>query len=111
MKNLLSYIKLFAISESSDMNLEKSILPVCIDADAGGGRFLASFTFLNRKDETVKLHQFLMFEGPDSRKNMEITLGKFTETISNLREQKLKLIERNMLLNYIVFLICVHSTA
>ena len=91
MKNLLSYIKLFAISESSDMNLDKSILPVCIDADAGGGRFVASFTFLNRKDETVKLHPFLMFEGSDCRKNMEITLGEFTETISKLEGTKVEI--------------------
>ena len=47
-------------------------LPVCFDADAGGGRFLAIFGFLNRIDFDVKLHPFLLYEGSDSRMNMEM---------------------------------------
>ena len=31
-------------------------LPVCFNADAGGGRFVASFAFLNRTDSKV-LHE------------------------------------------------------
>ena len=30
---------------------------MCFDADAGGGRFVASFTFLNRLDKQVKLQE------------------------------------------------------
>ena len=59
-------------------------LPVCFDADAGGGRFLAIFGFLNRTDFDVKLHPFLLYEGSDSRMNMEMTLGKYSEEIAKL---------------------------
>ena len=50
------------------------ILPVIIDGDAGGGRFVAEFTFLNRKDISLKLHPFLLYEGTDNRENMQKTL-------------------------------------
>ena len=59
-------------------------LPVCFDADAGGGRFLAIFGFLNRTDFDVKLHPFLLYEGSDSRMNMEMNLGKYSEEIAKL---------------------------
>ena len=68
-----------AESESEELDLASRELPVCFDADAGGGRFLATFTFLNRKDGDVKFHPFLMFKGSDSRKNLEI--------FENLRQQ------------------------
>ena len=59
-------------------------LPVCFDADAGGVRFLAIFGFLNRTDFDVKLHSFLLYEGSDSRMNMEMNLGKYSEEIAKL---------------------------
>ena len=83
-KNLTSYMIKMGESESEELDLSSKVLPVCFDADAGGGRFLATFTFLNRKDGDVKLHPFLMFKGSDSRKNLELTFGIFTEEIRNL---------------------------
>ena len=44
-KNLTSYIVKMAESESEELDLASKELPVCFDADAGGGRFLAIFTF------------------------------------------------------------------
>ena len=76
MKNLTSYMAKMAESESDELDLASRVLPVCFDADAVGGRFLATFTFLNRNDD-VKLHPFLMFKGSDSRKNLELTFGTF----------------------------------
>ena len=78
-----------AKSESEELDLESGELPLCFDADAGGGRFLAIFTFLNRKDGEVKLHPFLVFKGSDSRKNLEITFGRFTEEIRNLEGKEI----------------------
>ena len=49
-----------------------------------GGVFLAIFGFLNRTDFDVKLHPFLLYEGSDSRMNMEMTLGKYSEEIAKL---------------------------
>ena len=37
-------------------------LHVCWDGDAGGGSFVAEFTFLNNEDRKVTLHPFLIFE-------------------------------------------------
>ena len=82
-KNLTAYITKLAESESEELDLTSGELPLCFDADAGGGRFLAIFTFLNRKDGEVKLHPFLAFKGSDSRKNLEMTFGRFTEDIRN----------------------------
>ena len=62
-------------------------LPVCYDADAGVGRFVASFAFLNRTDRSVVLHPFLIYEGSDCRANLEMTLGEFTETIDELEDR------------------------
>ena len=73
-----------AESESAALDVPSGVLPVCFDADAGGGRFLAVFTFLNREDGDVKLHPFIIFKGLDSRKNLELTFGRFTEDIRNL---------------------------
>ena len=60
------------------------ILPVIIDGDAGGGRFVAEFTFLNRKDKSLKLHPFLLYEGTDNRENVQKTLGQLTQQIRSL---------------------------
>ena len=82
--NLESYIVKHALNEASELDLSSKELPICIDADAGGGRFLAVFCFLNRFDKDVKLHPWLLFKGSDSRKNMEMTIGKSSEQIRNL---------------------------
>ena len=83
-KDLTNYIEKMAESESAALDVQSGVLPVCFDADAGGGRFLAVFTFLNREDGDVKLHPFIIFKGSDSRKNLELTFGRFTEDIRNL---------------------------
>ena len=57
---------------------------MCFDADAGGGRFVATFAFLNRRDSSIVLHPFLLYEGSDSRANLEMTLGDFTETFKEM---------------------------
>ena len=54
-KDLTKYITKLAESESAALDVQSGELPVCFDADAGGGRFLAVFTFLNREDGEVKL--------------------------------------------------------
>ena len=79
-RDLYNYIAKVAISESNDLDLSMNKLPVCFDADAGGGRFVATFAFLNRRDSSIVLHPFLLYEGSDSRANLEMTLGDFTET-------------------------------
>ena len=84
-KDLPNYIEKLANGESGELDFSMGCLPVCFDADAGGGRFVASFTFLNSLDTKVKLHPFLLFEGSDNRKNMEMTLVEFTSEIENLQ--------------------------
>ena len=59
-KDLLAYIP--KLAESEDLDFSNGILPVCFDGDAGGGRFVATFAFMNRHDKDVKLHPFLLFE-------------------------------------------------
>ena len=87
-KDLKSYIQTHAQNEKDDL-MDDDILPVVIDGDAGGGRFVAEFTFLNRKDKSLKLHPFLMFEGTDNRENM--TLGQLTQQIRLLDGSKIKI--------------------
>ena len=65
-KDLKGYIQTHAICEKDELS-DDDILPVVIDGDAGGGRFVAELTFLNRKDKSLKLHPFLFFEGTDNR--------------------------------------------
>ena len=45
---------------------------------------MSVFTFLNRYDGEVKLHPFVLYEGSDSRQNLELTLGKYTEAIRDM---------------------------
>ena len=82
-KDLPEYITKIAKSEKSDLDLKEGKLLCCFDADAGGGRFVTSFGFLNRKDESVIIHPVLMFEGSDCRKNLEMTIGAYTEAIKS----------------------------
>ena len=84
-KDLQEYIIKLAESESKDLDLSLEKLPVYFYADAGGGRFVASFAFLNSK--TV-LHPFIIYEGSDCRDNLEMTLGEFTETIGKIEGKK-----------------------
>ena len=61
-RDMKSYIQLHAQYESDELK-EGDVLPVILDGDAGGDRFVAEFSFLNRKDESLKLHPFIIFEG------------------------------------------------
>ena len=51
-KNLRDYIEIIAQSEKENLSHLKDgeTLKLCYDADAGGGRFVAEFTFLNCKN-------------------------------------------------------------
>ena len=89
--NLESYIVKHALSEASELDLTSKELPICIDADAGAGRFLAVFCFLNRFDKDVKLHPWLLYKGSDARKNMEMTVGKYSEQIRNLEGKEVSI--------------------
>ena len=93
-KSLKSYIVKMAESEFETLDLSAKELPICFDADAGGGRFLAVFAFLNRMDEDVKLHPYLLYEGSDSRKNMEMTLGNYSEEMRELEGKEVMINER-----------------
>ena len=55
-KNLKEYIEKLAKSEAESFSHLKDgdTIHVCYDADGGGGRFVAEFAFLNRKDNTIK---------------------------------------------------------
>ena len=53
--------------------------------------FLAIFCFLNRFDKDVKLHPWLLYKGSDARKNMEMTVGKYSEQIRNLEGKEVSI--------------------
>ena len=89
-KDLKGYIQTHAICEKDKLS-DDDILPVVIDGDAGGGRFVAELTFLNRKDKSLKLHPFLLFEGTDNRENMQKTLGQLTQQIRSLEGSRIKI--------------------
>ena len=98
-KNLKSYIQLHGEFESDELNGDEE-LPVVLGGDAGGGRFVAEFTFKNRKDGSLKLHPILIYEGTDNRENLQKTLGQLTQQIRaldgstiiiNSKEHKVKL--------------------
>ena len=97
-KDLYSYIAKVAVSESEDLDLSMNELPVCFDADAGGGRFVATFAFLNRKDSSVVLHPFLVYEGSDCRANLEMTLGEFTEDIREMENKAVLINNENVII-------------
>jgi len=87
-KNLGEYISKMANSEKEAFSEFKDgdEIHVCYDADGGGGRFIAEFAFLNRKDQKIKLHPFLIYEGTDIRPNLEITLGHLTQQFKDLED-------------------------
>ena len=79
-KNLQTYIEKHAESEKDNLKHLKDMeeIVVCYDGDGGGGRFVFEFAFLNNIDRKVKLHPILIYEGTDTRPNLEVTLGKLT---------------------------------
>ena len=91
-ENLFEYIVKIAEGESEDIDLSMSYLPVCFDGDAGGGRFVATFAFLNRKDRSIVLHPILLFEGSDCRANLELTLSEFTESVRQMEGKNVVII-------------------
>ena len=106
-KCLESYIVKMAQSEAMTLDLSAKELPICFDADAGGGRFLAVFAFLNRLDQDIKLHPFLLYEGSDTRMNMEITLGKYSEEIRDLEGKEVMINEKVVKIKlYALFDLC-----
>ena len=88
-KDLTAYVTSMAENEKSQLDLTFGELPVCFDADGGGGRFVATFAFLNRIDGEIKLHPFILYEGSDNRKNMEMTMGNYTEDIKNMEGKQI----------------------
>jgi hypothetical protein len=83
-ENLFEYILKVAEGEGEDLDFSVGELPVCFDGDAGGGRFVATFAFLNRKDGSIVLHPILLYEGSDCRANLEMTLGEFTQVVREM---------------------------
>ena len=81
-KDLKTYIQKLAVAEKDNLkNLsDGDELQICWDADAGGGRFVGEFTFINNLDRKVILHPFLIYV----RANLEVTLGRLTKQFKNL---------------------------
>ena len=52
---------------------------------------MAIFAFMNRNDSEVKLHPIVLYEGSDSRQNLEITLGTYTKEIRNMEGKEITL--------------------
>ena len=104
-RNLFQYIIKHAQSKYNELDLTINSLHVCFDADAGAGRFVAFFAFMNRLDGKVVLHPFLLYEGSDSRKNMEITMGDLTKAYRNLIDQNVKINKSDVVIKNIVYLI------
>ena len=105
-KNLKSYIQIHACKES-DQFCEGNILPVVITGDAGGGRFVLEFTFLNRKDKSLKLHLLLLYEGTDNRENLQKTLGQLTQDIRSLEGSTIKVHDKEYIIKlYCLFDLC-----
>ena len=91
-KNLRDYIEIIAQSEKENLSHLKDgeTLKLCYDADAGGGRFVAEFTFLNCKNELITLHPFVIYEGTDVRDNLEVVLSSFTQQIKDIEGSEIR---------------------
>ena len=76
-KDLRTYVQKMAEAEKENLkNLEDMAeLKVCYDGDGGGDRFTFEFAFINNTDREIKIHPILLFEGVDTRPNLEVTLG------------------------------------
>ena len=90
-RNLKDYIQIMANSEKRNLDNLKDgdKLDVCWNGDGGGGRFIASFAFINNTNRKIQLHPFLIFEGTDVRANLEVTLGKLTKQFKELEESEI----------------------
>ena len=83
------------------------ILKVCYDADAGGGRFVAEFTFLNVNNETIVLHPFIIYEGTDVRPNLEVVMSSFIKQIKHMEGMKIKVGQKELYIEqYGMFDLC-----
>lgn len=92
-RNLKDYITKIAESEADTLKVvdddNEQLLPLCLDGDGGGGRFVCEFAFLNTVDKKLKLHPFLIYEGTDVRENLEVTLGVLTSQFRALEGSKI----------------------
>ena len=97
-KNLKAYIQKIAESEKDNLSNLKDMdeLMVCYDGDGGGGRFVCEFAFLNNNDRKIKIHPMLIYEGTDTRPNLEVTLGKLTSQIKKLEGEIINVDGRNL---------------
>jgi len=112
-KDMKSYIQKMAQSESNHFSELKNgdEIHVCYDADGGGGRFIAEFAFINRKDEDIVLHPFIIYEGTDIRQNLENTLGKLTNQFKNLEGAKISINGKTLkITQFGVFDLCALNT-
>jgi len=108
-KNLPEYILKIAQSEAENLShLENGdILKLCYDADAGGGRFIGEFTFLNCKDEIIVLHPFIIYEGTDVRANLEVVFSSFTQQIKIMEGSKININGKDLIIEQFgVFDLC-----
>ena len=94
-KDLHSYIQLHANMEGN-MLKDQDELPLVLGGDAGGGRFVAEFSFLSRKDKSLKLHPITLYEGTDCRENLQKTIGQLTPQIRDLEGKKLIINEKEV---------------
>ena len=108
-RNLPDYLQKVANSEAKNLsNLSNGdILKVCYDADAGGGRFVAEFTFLNVNNETIVLHPFIIYEGTDVRPNLEVVMSSFIKQIKHMEGMKIKVGQKELYIEqYGMFDLC-----
>ena len=105
-KNLKAYIEKIAEAEKDNLsNLEDmDEIMVCYDGDGGGGRFVCEFAFLNNIDRKIKIHPMLIYEGTDTRPNLEVTLGKLTSQIKKLEGEIIIVDGRRLKIISLVFL-------
>ena len=105
-KNLKAYIQKIAESEKDNLSNLKDMdeLMVCYDWDGGGGRFVCEFAFLNNNDRKIKIHPMLIYEGTDTRPNLEVTLGKLTSQIKKLEGEIIIVDGRRLKIISLVFL-------
>ena len=92
-KSLRDYIEKIANAKKNNLKHlnDADNIDVCLDLDAGGGRVVAEFGILSEESETLQIHPIIIYEGTDSRRNLEICLGGLTEQIRNLDKSELNI--------------------
>ena len=108
-KSLRDYIEKIANDKKNNLKHlnDADNIDVCLDLDAGGGRVVAEFGILSEESETLKIHPFLIYEGTDSRRNLEICLGGLTEQIRNLDKSELNIDGKTLKIKlYALFDLC-----